>query len=332
LRLYKDTRLGKAAAAAAASAGGNANASAKTSSGGNGAESKLVKDLQAQLKQAQKKLEDQEKSLGFPEDDEEDAEGSVALLTSSGESKAELQKQLALHEVDITVVSGQLKISPNEQLYKTRLADFKKSREDVKSKLRDLDDPETQLRNKENRASALKAIMAKAGKAIMADAVVLEDLDQEVVDVKQRMDENQTKIDESTVSLAQIRSEQRIQLEAATGTGKTSPADIAKLPKPVKGGTPPLETTLPPGSTAATGGGGTEGKPPTPPTIQVDDDAGVQPGRGSASSAGPTTRSKSAPATAKGKKKASECTLEEISQQIKQRKLVGKQCPVNMED
>ena len=75
IRLYKDTRLGKAAAAAAASAGGNANASAKTSSGGNGAESKLVKDLQAQLKQAQKKLEDQEK----PEDDEEDAEGGAVV-------------------------------------------------------------------------------------------------------------------------------------------------------------------------------------------------------------------------------------------------------------
>ena len=108
--------------------------------------------------------------------------------------------------------------------------------------------------------------------------------------------------------------------------------DFAKMVPPVQRGSPPMETTLPPGSTATTGGGGTEGRVLTTPAIQVDDDAGVQPGQGSASSTGPTERSKSAPAAAKGKKKAADCTLEEISQQIKQRKLVGKQSPVNMED
>ena len=108
-------------------------------------------------------------------------------------------------------------------------------------------------------------------------------------------------------------------------------ADIAKLPKSVKGSTPPMEAALPPGGTATTGGGGTESRPTPTPAIQVDDDTGVQPGQGSASSAGPTERSRAGPATAKGKKKAAECTLEEISQQIKQRK-TGKQAPINMED
>ena len=124
------------------------------------------------------------------------------------------------------------KRAPNEAIYKTRLTEFKEAREEVKGKLRDLQDPDSQLRQKENRASQLKAVMAKATKAIAAASVVLEEHEQGVADTLVLLDEEQTKLEQATVSLAQIRSEQRILVDVATGTKQATPADIVSmLPK-----------------------------------------------------------------------------------------------------